>query len=124
MRLADIETPAVLIDRVKLEANLRGMQELAQQHGLVLRPHAKTHKSVEIGRRQIALGACGLTVATVDEALVFGSNGIDSITISRPAATTISTCPPSPQRRSDPTVHPMSKFPVVPMSYLSSLLSG
>ena len=84
MRLADIETPAVLIDRVKLEANLQGMQELAQEHGLALRPHAKTHKSVEIGRRQIELGACGLTVATIDEALVFGSHGVDSITISRP----------------------------------------
>jgi D-serine deaminase-like pyridoxal phosphate-dependent protein len=81
---AEIETPAVLIDRLKLEANLLSMQELADKHGLALRPHAKTHKSVQIGRRQIALGACGLTVATVDEALVFGAHGITSITISRP----------------------------------------
>lgn len=82
--MADIETPAVLIDRAKLEANLLGMQQLAQQHGLALRPHAKTHKSVEIGRRQIELGASGLTVATIDEALVFGNHGIASMTISRP----------------------------------------
>ncbi len=84
MSSVDIETPAVLIDRVKLEANLQGMQELAQEHSLVLRPHAKTHKSVEIGRHQVELGACGLTVATVDEALVFGNHGVASITISRP----------------------------------------
>lgn len=83
-RMAEIETPAVLIDRTKLEANLLAMQKLASKHGLALRPHAKTHKSVEIGRRQIALGACGLTVATTDEALVFGTRGIESITISRP----------------------------------------
>ena len=82
--MADIETPAVLIDRAKLEANLLGMQQLAQQHGLALRPHAKTHKSVEIGRRQSELGASGLTVATIDEALVFGHHGIASMTISRP----------------------------------------
>ncbi len=84
MGLADIETPAVLIDRTQLEANLTAMQELANEHGLALRPHAKTHKSVEIGRRQVELGACGLTVATVDEALVFGSHGMQSMTISRP----------------------------------------
>lgn len=85
--MADIETPAVLIDRDKLEANLRGMQHMAQQHGLALRPHAKTHKSVEIARRQLELGASGLTVATIDEALVFGSNGVASMTISRPIVT-------------------------------------
>ena len=84
MTASTIETPAVLIDLAKLELNLQSMQRRADDNGVTLRPHAKTHKSVEIGRRQIALGACGLTVATVDEALVFLDNGFESITISRP----------------------------------------
>ena len=79
-----LETPAVLLDRAQLERNLAAMQELADAQGVDLRPHAKTHKSVEIARRQIALGASGLTVATVGEARAFFQAGIESITISRP----------------------------------------
>jgi D-serine deaminase-like pyridoxal phosphate-dependent protein len=83
-RLQDMETPAVLIDAAQLTTNLESMQRLADENGVALRPHAKTHKSVEIGRRQLALGATGLTVATVEEALVFLANGFKSITVSRP----------------------------------------
>jgi D-serine deaminase-like pyridoxal phosphate-dependent protein len=86
-QLATIETPAVLLDLAKLESNLESMQRLADEHHLALRPHAKTHKSIELGRRQLALGASGLTVATVGEALVFLRHGIRSITISRPVVT-------------------------------------
>jgi len=82
--LQDMETPAVLIDAAQLTTNLESMQRLADENGVALRPHAKTHKSVEIGRRQLALGATGLTVATVEEALVFLANGFKSITVSRP----------------------------------------
>ena len=80
-----IETPATLIELHKLEANLTSMQRLAEANGVVLRPHAKTHKSIEIGSRQLALGASGLTVATIDEAVVFARDAkAGSITISRP----------------------------------------
>ena len=82
--LKDLETPAVLLDLEKLESNLANMQRRADNYGVALRPHAKTHKSIEIGHRQLALGAVGLTVATVDEALVFLRGGVDSITLSRP----------------------------------------
>ena len=80
----EVETPAVLLDETRLMANLRAMQDLADRHGVALRPHAKTHKSLEIGRRQIGLGASGVTVATVDEALVFMAGGFNSITVARP----------------------------------------
>jgi len=84
-RIQGVETPATLIELEKLEANLKSMQRLADTNGVALRPHAKTHKSIEIGARQIALGACGLTVATIDEAIVFAREGkVGSITISRP----------------------------------------
>ncbi|MYA77867.1 MAG: hypothetical protein F4Y17_09975, partial [Gemmatimonadetes bacterium] len=58
----DVETPAVLLDETRMMGNLRAMQDLADRHGVSLRPHIKTHKSLEIGRRQIALGASGVTV--------------------------------------------------------------
>lgn len=80
----DVETPAVLLDEARMTANLRAMQDLANRHGVALRPHAKTHKSLEIGRRQIGLGASGVTVATLDEALVFLEGGFESITVARP----------------------------------------
>ena len=82
--LSMLETPAVLLDLAKLESNLEAMQRLADEHSVELRPHAKTHKSIEVARRQMALGASGLTVATVGEALVFLNSAIKSITISRP----------------------------------------
>ncbi len=82
--ITQIETPAVILDQAKLDANLNAMQQLADQHRVQLRPHVKTHKSLEIGRRQIALGASGITVATVDEACVFLAGGFKSITIARP----------------------------------------
>ncbi|MYH18521.1 MAG: alanine racemase [Gemmatimonadetes bacterium] len=80
----DVETPAVLLDETRMMGNLRAMQDLADRHGVSLRPHIKTHKSLEIGRRQIALGASGVTVATVDEAQVFIEGGFESITVARP----------------------------------------
>ncbi|MCY3714731.1 MAG: alanine racemase [Gemmatimonadetes bacterium] len=82
--LNEVETPAVLIDETKLMGNLRAMQDLADRHGVALRPHIKTHKSLEIGRRQIGLGASGVTVATVDEAQIFIEGGFESITVARP----------------------------------------
>ena len=82
--LNEVETPAVLLDETTMMVNLRAMQDLADRHGVALRPHIKTHKSLEIGRRQIGLGASGVTVATVDEAQVFIEGGFKSITVARP----------------------------------------
>jgi D-serine deaminase-like pyridoxal phosphate-dependent protein len=63
-----LATPATVVLADRLERNLAGMAAFATASGMALRPHAKTHKCVEIARRQIALGARGLTVATVGEA--------------------------------------------------------
>ena len=70
MRVADIDTPALLVDLEPMERNLRRAADYAGKHGLRLRPHTKTHKSPRIGRRQLDLGAAGLTVAKVGEAEV------------------------------------------------------
>lgn len=51
-----------------LEDNINRLARYAQSHRLQIRPHAKTHKSVEIVRRQLAHGAVGITVAKPSEA--------------------------------------------------------
>ena len=80
----DIETPAVVVDTTRLERNLQRMQAAAEAGGAVLRPHAKTHKCLEIGRRQLAHGAAGLTVATLAEAEAFAADGCPSVFIAYP----------------------------------------
>ena len=70
-----LPTPATLVFADRLERNLVGMAAMATSSGMALRPHAKTHKCVEIARRQMALGARGLTVATVGEAEILTSSG-------------------------------------------------
>src|SRR5215471_16259065 len=82
--LAALETPAVLVDRSVLERNLQRAAAIARSAGVGLRPHAKTHKSLEIATRQIALGATGLTVAKTSEALVFLAGGVRDITVAHP----------------------------------------
>ena len=80
----DIETPAVVVDTTRLERNLNRMQAAAAAAGAALRPHAKTHKCLEIGRRQLAHGAAGLTVATLAEAEAFVADGCPSVFIAYP----------------------------------------
>jgi D-serine deaminase-like pyridoxal phosphate-dependent protein len=81
---ADLQTPCLVVDRDVLESNLVAMADRAHNHGLALRPHAKTHKCLEIARRQVALGAVGLTVATVGEAEVFADAGFTDLFIAYP----------------------------------------
>src|ERR1019366_8941406 len=68
MHVSEIDTPALVVDLDIFERNLTRVAGYARQHGLRLRPHAKTHKSVRLARRQMAAGAAGLTVAKVSEA--------------------------------------------------------
>lgn len=78
---SDIDTPALLVNTEVLERNIRRMQELVGGAGLALRPHAKTHKSVEIAKMQIAAGAVGVTCAKLGEAEALAEGGIDDILI-------------------------------------------
>jgi D-serine deaminase-like pyridoxal phosphate-dependent protein len=77
---ADVETPALLLHVDVVERNLGRMAERARRLGVSLRPHAKTHKCVELARRQLAHGAIGLTVATLAEAEAFVKAGIADLT--------------------------------------------
>jgi D-serine deaminase-like pyridoxal phosphate-dependent protein len=69
--IAEIPTPALLVDVPAMERNIRRMAEFFAQGPCRLRPHFKAHKTPEIARRQLAAGSCsGLTCATVGEAEV------------------------------------------------------
>lgn len=76
----DLPTPALLLDLDKLEVNLRWMAHRARRLGVALRPHIKTHKCIEIARRQVELGARGLTVSTLHEARTFADHGFTDLT--------------------------------------------
>ena len=82
--LDEIETPAVVVDLARLEANLTTLQSYVDQHGIALWPHTKTHKSPEIGLRQLELGAGGLTVAKTGEAQVFQEAGAPALLVHYP----------------------------------------
>ncbi|HET6382987.1 MAG TPA: alanine racemase [Armatimonadota bacterium] len=79
--LETLDTPSAVINLPILENNLRRMADLCRTHGIALRPHAKTHKTVEIGQRQLALGAVGITLAKLGEAEVMALHGFDDILI-------------------------------------------
>jgi D-serine deaminase-like pyridoxal phosphate-dependent protein len=83
---ADLETPVAVRDDAAMERNLARMVEVALRAGVRLRPHAKTHKSIAVSRRQLELGASGLTVATLQEAEVFAGAGVGDLVIAHPPA--------------------------------------
>ena len=84
MKIAELKTPAFLVDLAKLKTNIHRMQERARRHGVRLRPHVKTHKTAEIARLQVSDKAPGITVSTLAEAHFFHKAGFDDITYAFP----------------------------------------
>jgi 3-hydroxy-D-aspartate aldolase len=84
---AALNTPALVIDRDALDRNIERMAAFAKRAGVALRPHAKTHKSIDIARRQIAAGAVGICCAKLGEAEALAQEGVDSILLTSPAVT-------------------------------------
>ena len=81
MNIDDIDTPAVLVDLDKAEANLRAAQAYADAHGLPLRPHVKTHKLPRFARLQVELGAIGITAQKLGEAEAMADGGLTDILV-------------------------------------------
>ena len=84
MHLADLPTPQVLIDHVRLRRNIDRVQALADTHGQSLRPHSKTHKSPVIARWQLDRGAIGICCAKIGEAEVMADAGVTNIRLPYP----------------------------------------
>lgn len=84
MHVAEIDTPALVVDLDIMERNLARVAGYAREHGLRLRPHTKTHKSIRLGKLQLESGAVGLTVAKVSEAEVMVGSGTPDLLLAFP----------------------------------------
>ncbi|PSQ98281.1 MAG: metal-activated pyridoxal enzyme [Bacteroidetes bacterium QS_9_68_14] len=81
MIVDDLDTPALLVEKERLERNLRRMQERADAGDARLRPHIKTHKSPPIAQWQQQEGGDGIAVATPGEAEAFFEEGFEDIRV-------------------------------------------
>jgi D-serine deaminase-like pyridoxal phosphate-dependent protein len=81
---AQVITPALMIDRAIMRANLEAMRRRCEKAGIKLRPHGKTHKCSAIAREQIKAGAVGICAAGAHEAVAFARAGIGGILVTAP----------------------------------------
>jgi D-serine deaminase-like pyridoxal phosphate-dependent protein len=86
MALAEVDTPALVIDLDAFERTLQRMADFAASAGVRLRAHAKTHKSPDIAARQIALGAVGVCCQKVSEAEVLVGGGVGDVLLTNEIA--------------------------------------
>lgn len=80
--LAALDTPCLVVDLGAMERNIARMAAYANERGLRLRPHAKTHKCAAIARLQLAAGAVGVCVQKCSEAEALLAAGIDRLYLS------------------------------------------
>lgn len=87
----DLDTPALVVDLDRLDANIAALQATVTRNGIGARPHAKTHKCAAIARRQLEAGAVGICTAKVGEAEALMDAGIDRlcVTTSHPSRSVV-----------------------------------
>lgn len=83
---ADLNTPVLVLDVDALDCNIAAMAAMAARQKVGLRPHAKTHKSVDIAKRQLAAGALGVCCAKIGEAEALAEGGVTGILVTSPVA--------------------------------------
>ena len=86
MDLGGVETPVGVVDLGRARENVERAIAYCRTHGFAWRPHVKTHKSLEMARLQLRLGATGLTVATAHEAEVMSEATGDLLLAHPPAS--------------------------------------
>ena len=74
-----LPTPCMVVDLDLFEKNLKTMADYAKSAPIQLRPHVKVHKSLDIAKRQVALGAIGVTTATIAESELMSRGGIKGV---------------------------------------------
>lgn len=82
MKLSDLPTPCLVLDRTVLARNIDRMAQAVGRLGVALRPHMKTAKSIDVARMVLANHAAplsGITVSTLAEAEYFAAHGITDI---------------------------------------------
>ena len=80
--IAQVDTPALVIDLDAMQRNLAAMALYASERRMRLRPHAKMHKSATIAKLQIEAGAVGVCVQKLSEAEALAALGVADIFIS------------------------------------------
>jgi 3-hydroxy-D-aspartate aldolase len=88
MRRDQVPTPSLILDLDAMERNIEVMTVHAREAGVALRPHAKSHKCVEIARRLQAAGALGPACATIAEAEAMAEAGLGGVLVTSPMVTT------------------------------------
>ncbi len=76
MKLEDLPTPCLVLDRMVLQRNVTTMAETLARHGVPLRPHMKTAKSIDAARIAVQGQPGGITVSTLAEAEYFAGHGM------------------------------------------------
>ncbi len=79
MKLADLPTPCLVLDRGILTRNIETMAATLSRLNVPLRPHMKTAKSIEVARLATRGQPGGITVSTLAEAEYFLGHGIIDI---------------------------------------------
>ena len=77
----DVDTPALILNLDRFEANLTRLMSAVKGHGVSVRPHSKSHKCVEIARRQVAAGAVGICCQKTSETEPFLAGGVVDVLI-------------------------------------------
>jgi D-serine deaminase-like pyridoxal phosphate-dependent protein len=77
--LTELRTPALLVDRARLERNIADMAASMRGAGVALRPHFKTSKCLEVARRQLGQGAIGFTCSTPAEVSLLQDEGVGDL---------------------------------------------
>ncbi len=80
--VAQIDTPALVVDLDAMERNIARMAAFARQHGMRWRPHAKLHKSAALALQLEQAGAIGHCVQKISEAEALAADGVNNIFIS------------------------------------------
>lgn len=81
---SSLDTPCLLLDLDLLEENIREMSQLAAAAGVKLRPHIKIHESALVARMQIAAGAAGIELGTLEQAEAMVEEGFNDIIVAHP----------------------------------------
>ncbi|BEP86698.1 DSD1 family PLP-dependent enzyme [Variovorax sp. V512] len=81
MPIAEVDTPALILDLDALEFNMNKVHERLHAAGLRVRPHGKAHKSADIARLQIASGAIGICCQKISEAEAFVAGGVADVLV-------------------------------------------
>ncbi len=79
MKLNDLPTPTLILDRQRVRANTNEMRNRIHAHGVALRPHAKTAKSANVARMAVGENGGALAVSTLREADYFLGQGFTDL---------------------------------------------